>query len=573
MSDVLLDLSIARTLDSLTADLLARQPADLVEAWLFEPPATRRAAEAAVAKAGIRLRLRSAFKPLLFFFLEEIETDRLRKVTIRYPQHAETSPMRFLSEAYPLAGLRPGVDLTFVAAAPSSGDAPLFYDVALERDDGQHDRHQVFAPTIRQAGLRASCGWLRMQADHGAPLATEFETIPQAALVAIRGRDWREPDGAPQSLTVSVILGAEDEPLGWGEEVISFKELLHEELLFALREVVLGDRREQISARCVRVVPDIRGSTDGSAHVILVLSDETSSTETARAIMPLDHADRPLGMTQIRAELAAIGGEAFAARSAEGREVAWLHRKGASAPVLITAGQHANETSGVVGALRAAHQLAQDPEAHFALVPVENVDGYELHQRLIAQNRRHMHHAARFTALGDDILPERQVADFEHAARRQALVQTQARLHINLHGYPSHEWSRPLSGYLPKGFEDWSMPRGFFLILMHHPGWAEAAHSLLDFVSARLAEDPELVALNRRQIAIAQAHSPLQSFPVQNDVFYIMSETESCATPLMVITEAPDETVYGAAFQLQQRTQMRAALACVEAMRRIEAGL
>jgi hypothetical protein len=278
-------------------------------------------------------------------------------------------------------------------------------------------------------------------------------------------------------------------------------------------------------------------------------------------------------MAQVRAELAAIGGDVLAARSAEGREVAWLYRKGASAPVLITAGQHANETSGVVGALRAAHQLAQDPDAHFALVPVENVDGYELHQRLIAQNPLHMHHAARFTALGDDILPERPVADFEHAARRQALVRTQARLHINLHGYPSHEWSRPLSGYLPKGFEDWSMPRGFFLILMHHPGWAEAAQSLLEFVSATLAEDPELVALNRRQIAIARTHSPMQSFPVKNDVFYILSESESCATPLMVITEAPDETVYGAAFQLLQRTQMRAALACVEAMRRIDAGL
>ena len=240
-----------------------------------------------------------------------------------------------------------------------------------------------------------------------------------------------------------------------------------------------------------------------------------------------------------------------------------------SAPVLITAGQHANETSGVVGALRAARQLAQDPAAHFALVPVENVDGYELHQRLIEQNPLHMHHAARFTALGDDILPERPDADFEHVARREALARSQARLHINLHGYPSHEWSRPLSGYLPRGFEDWSMPRGFFLIIRHHPGWAEAAHSLLDFVSARLAEDPELVALNRAQIAIARAHSPMQSFPIKNDVFYIMSESESGATPLMVVTEAPDETVYGAAFQLQQRTQMRAALACVEAMNRL----
>jgi hypothetical protein len=519
------------------------------------------------------VRLRSAFKPLYCFFREEIAMDQLRRVTIRYPQHAETSPVRFLSEAYPLAGLLPGVELSFVADEPSSGDQPLAYKVELEREDGQRERHDVFAPNLRRAGVLGSCGWLRVAGERDGPIATEFEAIPQAALAAVAGRDWSEPDGVPQSLTVAVSLGAEDEPFGWSEEAFSFKELLHEELLFALRDVVLGERQERRSARCVRVVPDVRGSVDGSAHITLVLSDEGSSAETARATIPLDQADRPLGMAQIRDELSAIGGEVFAARSAEGRDVAWLHRMGASAPVLITAGQHANETSGVVGALRAARQLAQDPAAHFALVPVENVDGYELHQRLIEHNPLHMHHAARFTALGDDILPERPVADFEHAARRGALMRTQARLHINLHGYPSHEWSRPLSGYLPKGFEDWSMPRGFFLIITHHPGWAEAAHRLLDSVSATLAEDPELVALNRRQIEIARVHSPMQDFPVKNDVFYIMSESESCATPLMVITEAPDETVYGAAFQLLQRTQMRAALACVEAMRRIDAGL
>ena len=77
-----------------------------------------------------------------------------------------------------------------------------------------------------------------------------------------------------------------------------------------------------------------------------------------------------------------------------------------------------------------------------------------VHQRLRADNPLHMHHAARYTALGDDL---------EYRSGKQPLRKgdpprsrrlSGAKLHVNLHGYPSHEWTRPLSGYVPRGVCD-----------------------------------------------------------------------------------------------------------------------
>jgi hypothetical protein len=211
----------------------------------------------------------------------------------------------------------------------------------------------------------------------------------------------------------------------------------------------------------------------------------------------------------------------------------------------------------------------RDPKSHFAYVPVENVDGYELHQRLIARNPRHMHHAARFTALGDDVSPAMAEPDDERRGRYEGIARSGAQLHINLHGYPAHEWTRPLSGYLPRGFEAWSMPKGFFLIVVHQKGWGDMAQALLADVSARLAEDADLIAFNAQQMATMRTHSIDPVFGVMNGIPYYLSEAATYATPLTIITEAPDETIYGPAFVLQQKTQMRATLACVEAYRRL----
>ena len=76
-----------------------------------------------------------------------------------------------------------------------------------------------------------------------------------------------------------------------------------------------------------------------------------------------------------------------------------------------------------------------------------------------------MHHAARYTGLGDDVESRGDTPVYESLIRKEALALMDAKLHINLHGYPAHEWTRPLSGYLPRGFELWTIPKGFFVII------------------------------------------------------------------------------------------------------------
>ena len=73
-----------------------------------------------------------------------------------------------------------------------------------------------------------------------------------------------------------------------------------------------------------------------------------------------------------------------------------------------------------------------------------------------------MHHAARTPPSATISIRVRRQRLFEVKARREAAALSGARLHVNLHGYPAHEWTRPFTGYLPRGFESWSLPRGFF---------------------------------------------------------------------------------------------------------------
>jgi len=182
-----------------------------------------------------------------------------------------------------------------------------------------------------------------------------------------------------------------------------------------------------------------------------------------------------------------------------------------------------------------------------------------------------MHHAARYTAFGDDVSRHGSEPG-ERVARVEALRRSGARLHINLHGYPAHEWTRPLSGYLPRGFELWSMPKGFFLIVVHHAGWGEMARALLERVTDAVATDADLVAGNRRHLAAMRAHAREEPFEVLHDIPCFVSEATTYATPLTLISEAPDETIYGPAFVMQQTAQTRTVLAAVAAYTSLAAG-
>ena len=580
----LLDITVPRTRDAWVAQF-EQTPwrGARVEGWLFEGAAARRAAEHRLARAGVQAQFRSAYKPLLHYFLEEIDRSTLAVVTIRYPVHPQASAGRFLLEAYPLAALLPDCRLAFVA-----GTEDLNYQLALTRRDGSTVQATVFAPNrIHLDAIGATqlspTGWLRasLPGDAAAHLdsaqPTDYEQTFERIVQTIAQHPWPAQEPYFERLDIRADLPGFERRLPVGDECMSTFEALHEDSYFSLLELFQqrscrpdGDRRMQPG----QIVPDVRES-DAAARLRIRLSpfDGAAQDRLARPPAPspqtLDAMDRAAEPQRIAAEMHAMEGQRFSALSRQGREVAGLYHAGAGPAVLISGGQHANETSGVIGALRAGQALQAAGAAHFALIALENPDGYALHRELCTRHPHHMQHAARYSALGDDIEYRDQAPLYERAVREQALALSGAQLHINLHGYPAHEWTRPLSGYVPRGFGLWTIPKGFFLILRHHPGWQTEGRALLEAVSAAVSSVPGLRDYNARQMALYRQHAGELPFEVIHGCACTQSETNHRGAPVTLITEFPDETVDGEGFRFAHRVQTQAALAAQRAWMRL----
>lgn len=115
-----------------------------VDAWLFDDQPSRFAAETTLREAGVEVRLCSAYKPLLHFFLEEVDGSALKSAAIRYPRHDACVQNRFLLETYPLSSLLPEVEIDFSA----SGKDDFHYEVDLVFADGHSESRRVFS-TLR----------------------------------------------------------------------------------------------------------------------------------------------------------------------------------------------------------------------------------------------------------------------------------------------------------------------------------------------------------------------------------------------------------------------------------------
>lgn len=572
---ILLDTIFRPTLDLLVATYARPEHAGAgLEAWTFADRQHRRGAEQALVAAGVNARIRSAYKPLVHLFLEEVEIDGIDAVAIRYPV-LETMPRRFLLESYPLAALLPDAGVFFEPGETGS----FLYDVEITRHDGSKEHHAVFAPNrshVDAAGEPAvsPTGWIRYAAPGGSTrderLVTDLEMLFESAVDAVRKHEWGFAEPFFEELNITVALPGEDVALGCGQEAISLHEALHEDLYFSLLEAFQkksGRPRGDRGLRPGQIVPEIvRGQGD------IRLTIETRPLAAAGRLMPrveLDAAPHAISTDQIREELDRIGGEPLEARTRAGRPVLARYVEGSDPAVMISGGQHANETSGIVGALRAAHVLAGRPGAHFVVSPLENPDGYALHGRLAEAHPVHMHHAARYTAFGSDLECEPDgpegVPLFERAIRRAAAARSGAHLHVNLHGYPAHEWTRPCSGYVPRGFETWTIPKGFFLIMRHHPEWHVIAERLIDRVTAQLAADAGIRAFNAAQLELFERHAGEAGFTFVNGFPCLIAADTRYEIPLTLVTEYPDETVEGDAFVAAHTAQMQTVLTAYDA--------
>lgn len=549
-----------------TLDVLVDEATGPFEAWTFDDHTARRAAEERLAAKGITARIRSAYKPLVQFFLEDVRPG-FSKARITWPWHQAAVANRFLLETYPLVALYPDAAIEL-----AQGNEGMSYRVELVYPDGT-EHHEVLAPNrvhtdhVGETALSPT-GWL-IDAAGARRIETDYEHLFHSTMSAIAAHVWGTDEPFFEELNISATVPAADLDLGYDDEVISLVEALHEDIYFSCLEFFqrysgrpLGDRHLQPG----QIVPEVQQGAHPEIQVGLRSYDRA---DRAGAPQDLERAGGAISVAQIRDELAHIGGKPLRAYSRAGREVLAHHHIGTGKPVMISAGQHANETTPIVGALRAAHRLAAQ-DADFVISPLENPDGYALHGRLAQLTPRHMLHAARYTALGDDLEYRTPAAEpFEKAIRQEAERVTGAQLHINLHGYPAHEWTRPLSGYIPRNFAMWTVPKGFFLVLRHLPDWHDTARKLVEEVTHELMSFSKLAAFNARQIALYQTHAGETGFELVNGFPCYIHPDDRHQVPLTLITEYPDETIHGDSFIAGHEAQMQTVLAAHSAWQRL----
>lgn len=548
---------------------------DVAEVWSFDDQQTRLGMEAEAKSRGITLRARSAYKPLVNAFLEEIDLSDVTAVSVSYPVSPFADEKRFRLEAYPLAAL---VGSRSLELRPKAIGEDLCYDVRLSIGSDIHTR-TIYAPNrvycdLTGQNVLSPTGCLKVPArGFDQRIETDFEEIYKDVMAVIAAHAWKSDGPFFDELNVSVQLPQMDLPLPPLDESMSLREALNEDLYFSALEYFTLKSGKMLADRNVRpgqIVPEITFAI-GRPELSIELRPYDRRAREGEA-QPLDEAQQAVGETQIVTELNSLRGETLTCETVAGRQVHARYVQGSDVPVLISGGQHANETSGIVGALRAARILSASSAAHFTVIPCENPDGYALQGRLSAENPSHMSHAARYTALGDD-LEYRNVSDevpiYEKRLRIQARERTGAGLHINLHGYPAHEWTRPLTGYVPRGFPAWMIPKGFFLILRHHEEARPEAMALLDQVTRRLASLKELMDMNDRQRALFETHAGPNGLTLVNGFPCMITVCDEGLFPVTLITEYPDETLNGAPFIAAHTVQMETVLAAYQAWQEI----
>ena len=244
-------------------------------------------------------------------------------------------------------------------------------------------------------------------------------------------------------------------------------------------------------------------------------------------------------------------------------------------PTLYCSGrQHANEVCSTNYILKFTELIAKKEEyqsfikkMNFVFHPMENPDGAELAYRLQKITPYHSLHAGRYSTLGIDvghqvnadhpILPEAKV-------RKNLTNRWLPDIHLNLHGYPSHEWVQPFSNYSPFLFRDYWIPRGWFvyyrtLSLPIYEKWKEAGEAMKEYLIQGLTSDEEIRLSNKSLYNryfrwAARWHPHMNYLEIQDGVNIYSkrrSSRESKLTPgrkITFVNETPelmDETAHG----------------------------
>jgi Zinc carboxypeptidase len=596
--------------------------------YLSEPPEVRRQlaleAQARLRRKGVQARvtIRSSYKPALFWLLEEV-LPRLRqlgadRLLVQYPVVPNALAGRFLQELYPASSLceRNGISLEMVATQSTEA----LYEAVAFAGNNQLWQGSCLAPqstrTLENETVLSPTGWLEVRSDSkhwtrqiptdGERFWTwyEREVLPQILALS--------PKAGPffQCLTVTAQLSEPDLALSIEPERVSMLEALAEEVYFSTLEAFqrhVGAPAGGRGLKVGKIVPIFSENLgqDGQARVTLTLVGEGSlGVKNAQGAVKLVTAEQiiqsaarhssdsskqhheqlygfqpkaslpngPLSVQDIWQETQRLGqfpnvSTQVLGYSLEGRPIPMIGtRIDPHIPtLLLTAGQHANEPTGPKAALELLEGWLSNKSINVVGVPLKNPDGLRLYRALRRLHPEHMHHPARYTALGVDVEATQQ---HEGAALGLVLAQARPHVHLNLHGYPAHEWTRPYTGYAPRGFELWALPMGAMVIVVHDASQKTLARELAASIAADLGSDREIFERTSEALHQRAPHMLKDPFELIDGLPFQFWEREARSLArglpwqseeqgtITVITEMPDETVYGGRFDLGVRTQV-----------------
>ncbi|HEY7789885.1 MAG TPA: M14 family metallopeptidase [Vicinamibacterales bacterium] len=265
----------------------------------------------------------------------------------------------------------------------------------------------------------------------------------------------------------------------------------------------------------------------------------------------------------------------------------WAKETTVKAAAIYSGRQHANEVSSTSHIDKLGEQLVTDPatrdmleHVNVVLHPITNPDGAQLSIDLYHVTPDNLLHPGYHGSLTSDVVAGQWEHDPiypESRTRRQLFEAWLPDTFLNPHGYPSHEWVQPFSGYTgwvisrmgAHSGREWWLPRGWFTSLYYlrdpaYPYSEQFTYDLRNRIADAISQVPGLMPLENRMNARYQRWGQRwdpdwMMQPIVGGVRIYMSLKGTApsggSSAFMTrfpdvtyddgYTEAPDETAYG----------------------------
>ncbi len=207
----------------------------------------------------------------------------------------------------------------------------------------------------------------------------------------------------------------------------------------------------------------------------------------------------------------------------------WAKETTLKAAIIYSGRQHADEVSSTSHIDKLGEQLVTEPDVkamlkqvNVVLHPITNPDGALLSYLLYQITPDNLLHTGYHGSLVEDVATAQWDHDTiypESQTRRQLWESWLPDAFLNPHGYPSHEWVQPFSGYTAwvvnrmgaYSGRGWWLPRGWFTSLTYlrdrrYPYSQDFAYAIRDRIADAMNKLPDLMALEHRMNARYQRY-------------------------------------------------------------------